>query len=654
MEELFEFDGQEYTLTEVQEAAKAKSLNIDDYIKEYNISRKLGKTTPPKEDNQGVPAEVNVAPEIQPTVTESPSADISLDLAETAKTGTDVDTLKFTKPKTEAELKLLYNNYNDYTSISDDDLKEGFANNYFNIDNIKGKWTVTPGGGFYAPATKADIKKALGDKKYSEYTAWKETGEINLPSSAGQLEELKNQIRQKKNKNFLLELSDYDRIQFSNYIDQKNKKIELASENLINKRTELEAKSSEIDEKISIFENQIDSIDNELKAMQDQYGKISGLDSPNVINRYNNLLEERKKIIDNNSGLIKSLEQLNKDSIDYNNTLKSYDINPEEYINNEAALELAKLNYSAVDLASKNLEKFFLGGAAMVGETFASAAEKLRIIDKATLEELSNVAINYNDELSKSLQKDFPARLELSEVNSNNLGRYLAETLADQSGSIASAVLPWLGVASKSATVLAATRNISTAAFGISSYGAKRSEMKIAQINKENNLNNINKELKRTDLTEQERAELEEQKSIWEDMPTYSESQMIFAPLLFAGIEMGAERISSFKQIDVLTDMSKTISRSTFSKSLRAASMIPKGILIEEAEELVTQVGQNIVDIVGLKEDKSVFEGIDAEFFVKTAITSFAIGGPGHLNNYVEIIKDEFRTAEDKKILLNF
>jgi len=642
-----DFKKQDGTIVTVHES------RVQDFLQAFPDATQMpGKELPPQKEEQGVPVEGTAAPKLTATV--SPSADISLDLAETAKTGTDVDTLKFTKPKTEAELKLLYNNYNDYTSISDDDLKEGFANNYFNIDNIKGKWTVTPGGGFYAPATEADIKKALGDKKYSEYTAWKETGEINLPSSAGQLEELKNQIRQKKNKNFLLELSDYDRVQFSNYIDQKNKKIELASENLINKRTELEARSSEIDEKISIFENQIDSIDNELKAMQDQYGKISGLDSPNVINRYNNLLEERKKIIDNNSGLIKSLEQLNKDSIDYNNTLKSYDINPEEYINNEAALELAKLNYSAVDLASKNLEKFFLGGAAMVGETFASAAEKLRIIDKATLQELSNVAINYNDELSKSLQKDFPARLELSEVNSNNLGRYFAETLADQSGSIASAALPWLGVASKSATVLAATRNISTAAFGISSYGAKRSEMKIAQINKENNLNNINKELKRTDLTEQERAELEEQKSIWEDMPTYSESQMIFAPLLFAGIEMGAERISAFKQIDVLTDMSKTISRSTFSKSLRAASMIPKGILIEEAEELVTQVGQNIVDIVGLKEDKSVFEGIDAEFFVKTAITSFAIGGPGHLNNYVEIIKDEFRTAEDKKNIAKF
>ena len=44
MEDIFEFENQEYTLLEVEEAAKKKSLSIDDYIKKYNISRKPGKT----------------------------------------------------------------------------------------------------------------------------------------------------------------------------------------------------------------------------------------------------------------------------------------------------------------------------------------------------------------------------------------------------------------------------------------------------------------------------------------------------------------------------------------------------------------------------------------------------------------------------------
>jgi len=63
MEEIFEFEGQEYTLAEVQAAATAKSLNIDDYINQYNISRKTGKTTPPQEE-QGATAEVTTAPKL--------------------------------------------------------------------------------------------------------------------------------------------------------------------------------------------------------------------------------------------------------------------------------------------------------------------------------------------------------------------------------------------------------------------------------------------------------------------------------------------------------------------------------------------------------------------------------------------------------------
>jgi len=87
MEDIFEFENQEYTLLEVEEAAKKKSLSIDDYIKKYNISRKPGKTnlTSPGADVKDI-----AAPEL--TVTDSPSVNISLDLSETPKTGTQAGT----------------------------------------------------------------------------------------------------------------------------------------------------------------------------------------------------------------------------------------------------------------------------------------------------------------------------------------------------------------------------------------------------------------------------------------------------------------------------------------------------------------------------------------------------------------------------------
>ena len=107
MEELFEFEGQEYTLAEVQKAAEAKSLNIDDYIKEYNISRKPGKTTP---TTPGAVVEEIAAPEL--TLTESPSVDISLDLPEQPKTGTLAQTEFIPEPiskEREEEILLEYN-----------------------------------------------------------------------------------------------------------------------------------------------------------------------------------------------------------------------------------------------------------------------------------------------------------------------------------------------------------------------------------------------------------------------------------------------------------------------------------------------------------------------------------------------------------------
>ena len=93
---MFELNGKPVDLDFLQGKAKEYNMDFDSYIKKMEskglIEVGLGKITPPKEESQGVPVEVNATPEIQPTVTELPSEDISLDLVETAKTGTVEDT----------------------------------------------------------------------------------------------------------------------------------------------------------------------------------------------------------------------------------------------------------------------------------------------------------------------------------------------------------------------------------------------------------------------------------------------------------------------------------------------------------------------------------------------------------------------------------
>ena len=107
---MFEFNNEEYSLEQITEAAKQSNMAFEDYIKEYNITEKAGKITPPKEDNQGVPVEVNATPEIQPTVTESPLVDTSLALPEQPKTGTLAQTEFIPKPiSKEREEEILLN-----------------------------------------------------------------------------------------------------------------------------------------------------------------------------------------------------------------------------------------------------------------------------------------------------------------------------------------------------------------------------------------------------------------------------------------------------------------------------------------------------------------------------------------------------------------
>ena len=68
---MFELNGKPVDLDFLQEKAKEYNMDFDSYIKKME-SKGLtkvgpGKITPPKEESQGVPVEVNATPEIQPT-----------------------------------------------------------------------------------------------------------------------------------------------------------------------------------------------------------------------------------------------------------------------------------------------------------------------------------------------------------------------------------------------------------------------------------------------------------------------------------------------------------------------------------------------------------------------------------------------------------
>ena len=93
---MFELDGNEYTLEQVQAAAYKSGMMFDDYVQKYKF-KELGKTTP---TSPGADVEETAAPEL--TVTESPSVNTSL---ESPQTGTTDSTL-ITPPRTKTPSEL--------------------------------------------------------------------------------------------------------------------------------------------------------------------------------------------------------------------------------------------------------------------------------------------------------------------------------------------------------------------------------------------------------------------------------------------------------------------------------------------------------------------------------------------------------------------
>ncbi len=183
---MFELNGEPVDLDFLQGKAKEYNMDFDSYINKMK-SKGLtevepGKITPPKEDNQGVPAGVNATPEIQPTITDLPLEDISLDLAKTAKTGTIEDTTI----KTDAEKKARKGLLDAVININEKDVSNNFKAKYFGKEvfepTIETEQRLGPMGyqSFQTSRKKTDseVKEILGEEKYKQFVYFQKSNEL--------------------------------------------------------------------------------------------------------------------------------------------------------------------------------------------------------------------------------------------------------------------------------------------------------------------------------------------------------------------------------------------------------------------------------------------------------------------------------------------
>ena len=529
---------------------------------------------------------------------------------------------------------ILYENYQKATNVNEEEIKERFVDDYFELTKLN-RELIEEGVkgapfGVKRKLTERERRNKIPLDRIEDYDKYIETGEISI-SGLDRFETIKK-LKEDKADDYYLNLSDEDRQRTSDLLTDKNLKIDNLKETLTTKSDQLDKIINQSNEELKPIETQIEEIGKKLERINDIYsGFVQPTDEKvsefnNLKEQYENLFEQRKNIIDN----------YNIEFEGYNKFLKDYQIEAEDYTGNIAGIDSAKKNYNILSQFGQQLEKQVIGGASSILGKFSS--------------EIQKNSINYNEKLDKKIEQ-FPRRLQVEEVtDAKTFGRFATETLTDQALSIGAALLPGVGKAFKGGKYLQQARGVSMGLYGVSTFGNRAFEMEKRDLDIAERIKEINTSLDSDDISQQEKTQLFLEKNELENIVPYSEAAKIFVPALNAAFEIGSERLGSMRFVESLADMGKTLGRMNIRRALPAAvAQIPKGMAIENTEELVNQLSVNLVDKLVLGENKSILEGIDKEFFTKTSITALAIGGPGNVNNVVNVVRNEVLNQNERK-----
>lgn len=352
-------------------------------------------------------------------------------------------------------------------------------------------------------------------------------------------------------------------------------------------------------------------------------------------------------------------QDLNFDIGNLNKTLDQKQINDQEL------LDLAK-NYNNMDRLATVLEQSFAGSSAIVGSKLMElglaglentadfldlqqAQFKIQDAQRAAAAQ-TRTAVNYNERLQNQLEYKFPKALELNDNSS--LGDYIGDILINNSPSIL--------LAAGTASGVPVAANLATAAFFVMESGGNIADLEIAQKNAPKMLSILNKQLESA-TSNVEKSKILKEINYYEDALEYTELQKGFSGLMYGGTAAIAERLGGaaiFKNFSKMgrsygaEKLKRIVNDGTariISKSAGIAKASAGGVVIEEAEEVLTLAAQNLTDIVVFGENKSIIDGLDPEFVINVAVTSLAIQGGGVASNVQRVILSEITTRQEQK-----
>ncbi|WP_187469130.1 hypothetical protein, partial [Escherichia coli] len=143
----------------------------------------------------------------------------------------------------------------------------------------------------------------------------------------------------------------------------------------------------------------------------------------------------------------------------------------------------------------------------------------------------------------------------------------------------------------------------------------------------------------------------------------YSLFQKAFTSFAFGTLATYAETLGTIRLVSGGRNIAKSIGTKAARKefytrpsrfgfnvagaTLKGMKSLPKGLAVEQIEEVATQLGHNYFDIVVLNKDKSLIDGLNKDFFANVAVTSFGIMSPTTSGNIINGVKNEFRTRSE-------
>jgi hypothetical protein len=376
----------------------------------------------------------------------------------------------------------------------------------------------------------------------------------------------------------------------------------------------------------------------------------------------------------------------------------------------EAIAKAMGMDYSITARAGAALEDFFIGGALNVGSLTAQGGLHIikalvtdpgakEMVDSA-IDTLSQKTTNYNTRIGEHREATIPPPLNWDDFSgAGGVFRYIGESLADNSPSIITTFLP-LGAS------LMGMKGIANAAKGIGKLsmkqalqankkyglyamrasqsiffagesGGKYGEIQVAEgkarnfLTAKDKITGLTKQESYNKMVVGENGVTQEDKNNLADeiaenirLSSYTYTMKAFTSYGFGGTAALAETFGSLKFVKgtgkLASMYGKTVAKKAMYESASKyriqlaktyikgmAPLITKAAPTEIMEEGLTQISHNAIDILVLGEDKSFFEGINKDFLIKTAITSFAIGGPTTMQGTVNLLKNEVRTKAE-------